>query len=67
LHGSLGYSVTLQNDTFLVDEANGYFEFSLNITLPIQLYPTDATIAQTCLGAFGNYMAALRGARAPET
>jgi hypothetical protein len=50
----LGYSVTLENDTFLVDEANGYFEFALNITLPIQLYPTDATIAQTCLGAFGN-------------
>lgn len=43
-------SVSLVPNTFNVDEANGYFEYSLNLTAPIQATADDAA---TCLTAFG--------------
>jgi len=53
-------SVELHNNSFNVDEANGYFEFALDFTIPIHLPAPDpnaaaGTVSQAdvCIAAFG--------------
>jgi hypothetical protein len=53
-------SVVLHNNSFNVDEANGFFEFALDFTIPIHLPAPDpaaapGTVSQadTCIAAFG--------------
>jgi len=54
----ISYSVTLDNNSFFVDEANGYFEYALDITVPIEIPTPDpmaapgASIADTCIASF---------------
>jgi len=53
-------AVELHNNSFNVDEANGYFEYSLDFTIPIHMPPPDpnaaaGTVSQAdvCAQAFG--------------
>ncbi len=51
-------SVELHNNSFNVDEANGYFEFALDLTIPIHIptpdpgaAPGTVSVADTCIAA----------------
>jgi hypothetical protein len=52
-------AVTLHNNSFFVDEANGYFEFALDFTIPVMVpAPSPGAAAGTsdadaCIAAFG--------------
>jgi hypothetical protein len=62
----VSYAVTLHDGSFLVDEANDYFEFALDMTVPIQIpagAPTAAagtSDADACIAAFGNQLQTFR-------